>query len=147
MPIGVRLPRWAYAPTAIDLRRRNHPLGAPPRHRPDCDRGRRVTLLHRRVSMLHRRRPTRFEPPPPKSEPGRRTAGEGRATETEGSVYHILYSLQTGSGISLDNMPDPLYSRLVSGDELRDHLARDRKSTRLNSSHHGISYAVFCLKK
>src|SRR5574337_260478 len=25
--------------------------------------------------------------------------------------------------------------------------ARDRKSTRLNSSHHSISYAVFCLKK
>src|SRR3712207_8095737 len=27
------------------------------------------------------------------------------------------------------------------------HLARDRKSTRLNSSHANISYAVFCLKK
>src|SRR5206468_10020100 len=26
-------------------------------------------------------------------------------------------------------------------------LARDRKSTRLNSSHDQISYAVFCLKK
>src|SRR5688572_32731965 len=26
-------------------------------------------------------------------------------------------------------------------------LARDRKSTRLNSSHSQISYAVFCLKK
>src|ERR1035441_10872929 len=26
-------------------------------------------------------------------------------------------------------------------------MARDRKSTRLNSSHLGISYAVFCLKK
>src|SRR5262245_64416423 len=26
-------------------------------------------------------------------------------------------------------------------------LSRDRKSTRLNSSHLGISYAVFCLKK
>src|SRR5258705_3181947 len=26
-------------------------------------------------------------------------------------------------------------------------IARDRKSTRLNSSHLGISYAVFCLKK
>src|SRR5262245_65271930 len=26
-------------------------------------------------------------------------------------------------------------------------LAADRKSTRLNSSHLGISYAVFCLKK
>src|SRR3712207_8113708 len=29
---------------------------------------------------------------------------------------------------------------------LRDH-AEDRKSTRLNSSHANISYAVFCLKK
>src|SRR3712207_7088471 len=29
---------------------------------------------------------------------------------------------------------------------LRD-LGRDRKSTRLNSSHANISYAVFCLKK
>src|SRR2546430_14980698 len=27
------------------------------------------------------------------------------------------------------------------------HLPRDRKSTRLNSSHSQISYAVFCLKK
>src|SRR5690349_22384730 len=29
----------------------------------------------------------------------------------------------------------------------RSHLGRDRKSTRLNSSHVEISYAVFCLKK
>src|SRR3712207_7768563 len=29
----------------------------------------------------------------------------------------------------------------------RDHRVRDRKSTRLNSSHANISYAVFCLKK
>src|SRR5260221_5046606 len=29
----------------------------------------------------------------------------------------------------------------------RDHGAEDRKSTRLNSSHTVISYAVFCLKK
>src|SRR2546430_6160006 len=29
----------------------------------------------------------------------------------------------------------------------RDRLLRDRKSTRLNSSHSQISYAVFCLKK
>src|SRR5690625_6686722 len=34
---------------------------------------------------------------------------------------------------------------LVEGGELRD--VRDRKSTRLNSSHVAISYAVFCLKK
>src|SRR5262245_62402973 len=38
--------------------------------------------------------------------------------------------------------------RIEVGAELgeRRHLA-DRKSTRLNSSHLGISYAVFCLKK
>src|SRR5205814_5827825 len=29
----------------------------------------------------------------------------------------------------------------------RRELVEDRKSTRLNSSHLGISYAVFCLKK
>src|SRR5699024_12778485 len=29
----------------------------------------------------------------------------------------------------------------------RDRQAQDRKSTRLNSSHVSISYAVFCLKK
>src|SRR5688572_30373667 len=38
----------------------------------------------------------------------------------------------------------------VEGESLRDRLTRehaDRKSTRLNSSHSQISYAVFCLKK
>src|SRR5262245_62990098 len=30
---------------------------------------------------------------------------------------------------------------------LESRRAQDRKSTRLNSSHLGISYAVFCLKK
>src|SRR5438045_6994083 len=32
-------------------------------------------------------------------------------------------------------------------DLLGGHFRLDRKSTRLNSSHLGISYAVFCLKK
>src|SRR5688572_31880015 len=31
-------------------------------------------------------------------------------------------------------------------DAVPDHARRDRKSTRLNSSHSQISYAVFCLK-
>src|SRR5262245_50323554 len=38
----------------------------------------------------------------------------------------------------------------VDGLQICEHLPRiwrDRKSTRLNSSHLGISYAVFCLKK
>src|SRR2546426_5812804 len=33
------------------------------------------------------------------------------------------------------------------GGEAVGHVPRDRKSTRLNSSHLVISYAVFCLKK
>src|SRR5258705_6552118 len=33
------------------------------------------------------------------------------------------------------------------GIEVRGLIKADRKSTRLNSSHLGISYAVFCLKK
>src|SRR3989442_4232415 len=45
------------------------------------------------------------------------------------------------------------YAALQERDYLRAHVAarlvrtRDRKSTRLNSSHVRISYAVFCLKK
>src|SRR3989442_8213285 len=36
---------------------------------------------------------------------------------------------------------------LVSGLRVRSAFDQDRKSTRLNSSHVRISYAVFCLKK
>src|SRR5438309_7785811 len=39
----------------------------------------------------------------------------------------------------------PAYER--SSSEARASVVRDRKSTRLNSSHSSISYAVFCLKK
>src|SRR5207245_10232043 len=36
---------------------------------------------------------------------------------------------------------------IVQGSKIRSRFdARDRKSTRLNSSHGSISYAVFCLK-
>src|SRR3712207_7938220 len=37
--------------------------------------------------------------------------------------------------------------RPVLVDVVRDPIRTDRKSTRLNSSHANISYAVFCLKK
>src|SRR3712207_6849583 len=40
---------------------------------------------------------------------------------------------------------EPGRDRPDDGDDLVDVL-RDRKSTRLNSSHANISYAVFCLK-
>src|SRR3712207_7132571 len=37
--------------------------------------------------------------------------------------------------------------RLVAEGKILDSTSIDRKSTRLNSSHANISYAVFCLKK
>src|SRR5256885_17256964 len=65
-------------------------------------------------------------------------------------------SLHDALPISLGGVGDPLDVplRLAAGrGELRPahalglEVAQDRKSTRLNSSHLVISYAVFCLKK
>src|SRR5438552_18922987 len=42
---------------------------------------------------------------------------------------------------------DPDVHRGGQGDRIAQCRAGDRKSTRLNSSHQIISYAVFCLKK
>src|SRR2546426_4921010 len=47
-------------------------------------------------------------------------------------------------GTSLQDFHHPAFT-LIGSDDL--HAGRDRKSTRLNSSHLVISYAVFCLKK
>src|SRR5438045_7170430 len=41
----------------------------------------------------------------------------------------------------------PRAGRVDARADLVLRVAQDRKSTRLNSSHLGISYAVFCLKK
>src|SRR3712207_8637500 len=38
-------------------------------------------------------------------------------------------------------------ARVVGSRQQRRRINEDRKSTRLNSSHANISYAVFCLKK
>src|SRR3712207_7069501 len=49
---------------------------------------------------------------------------------------------------SLRNYPDVYEVFNTHGsDAMRWMLMSDRKSTRLNSSHANISYAVFCLKK
>src|SRR2546427_5264990 len=66
-----------------------------------------------------------------------------------GSVLHQVVDAQVADALRLDmceGMRDP-------GARVRDVARRgarlqvDRKSTRLNSSHSQISYAVFCLKK
>src|SRR5262245_50874156 len=64
--------------------------------------------------------------------------------------------VEPSAGISLDDdrfrRHDDLGSRLSGGQHSLFFsrpatVLSDRKSTRLNSSHLGISYAVFCLKK
>src|SRR5438445_6049373 len=68
------------------------------------------------------------------------------------SLHELFRSLE---GPALADVGRALAAARVVGAEL-GHLAalaprsatrRDRKSTRLNSSHANISYAVFCLKK
>src|SRR5690625_6905447 len=48
--------------------------------------------------------------------------------------------------ISIYAFSTPLFLYLINYKSLRNFIV-DRKSTRLNSSHVAISYAVFCLKK
>src|SRR3712207_7512822 len=59
-----------------------------------------------------------------------------------------------GEPASIPGTGGPVRDRLAAGGvradpgtEPDDGAAQDRKSTRLNSSHANISYAVFCLKK
>src|SRR3712207_7609923 len=61
-------------------------------------------------------------------------------------------ALHTGSTHDPLDRSLPAPARAAGGHARRDPLehvggVRDRKSTRLNSSHANISYAVFCLKK
>src|SRR5262245_62828916 len=65
-----------------------------------------------------------------------------RPTEDAGdTIFALLSVLSPGreGDLALPLAADPLRSVRAS--------QPDRKSTRLNSSHLGISYAVFCLKK
>src|SRR5256886_8645442 len=58
-----------------------------------------------------------------------------------------LRSLSSGKGTRLRRHGDRLSRQEQKVRRMRRHQAQDRKSTRLNSSHSQISYAVFCLKK
>src|SRR5690606_15324022 len=53
----------------------------------------------------------------------------------------------TSTGTSRNTPVAITSSRTPGSSTVTSHRARDRKSTRLNSSHVKISYAVFCLKK
>src|SRR5438445_2228285 len=61
-----------------------------------------------------------------------------------------IYTLSLHDALPISNIAADRASRYVSHASAGESGARrisDRKSTRLNSSHANISYAVFCLKK
>src|SRR2546430_8039350 len=61
------------------------------------------------------------------------------------AVYHPRVS-RLGFWLKSPYLPPPL-DRPHTSTITPSHFRADRKSTRLNSSHSQISYAVFCLKK
>src|SRR5947208_13427738 len=82
-----------------------------------------------------------------------RSAGDGGMSDSAGLSFPTSLGTSTADQIRLlgqDLTADPMGK--VSFGELAFWLVTlrrptDRKSTRLNSSHQIISYAVFCLKK
>src|SRR5690242_21083055 len=62
-----------------------------------------------------------------------------------------LHRQRQSTAAHINTKHDPLFTRVVRehhGPGASDKRVKgDRKSTRLNSSHMSISYAVFCLKK
>src|SRR6266446_7950511 len=102
-----------------------------------------------RTANLHRLFEVRMEP---HDEP------VGRSLGARPCDFHVLAQdeLEPAAQASLDggnvDLALPLRTVAIADREQRTrgvdrHIERDRKSTRLNSSHLVISYAVFCLKK
>src|SRR5256885_9473293 len=60
---------------------------------------------------------------------------------------HCLSAMLPAAALAQDQLGIPLQTPLVLSYNSAFISLRDRKSTRLNSSHLVISYAVFCLKK
>src|SRR5256884_7559077 len=89
------------------------------------------------------------------NEPGNRNMGSYAKEELKDKTARVLVLLpQTFEWAREVNPTQPLTSGVCCVDQAPDgsHLGeleqiQDRKSTRLNSSHGYISYAVFCLKK
>src|SRR5215211_4543635 len=81
---------------------------------------------------------------------GKGLVGAGTAAGDGGGVYRSRYAEATSGypatpGTADVGPPAPAWSQARTAED--GPLAGDRKSTRLNSSHTVISYAVFCLKK
>src|SRR5574337_139196 len=66
--------------------------------------------------------------------------------DTKGTFHAKMGSIKDKNGMDLTEAEDIKERWQKYTEELYKKDLQDRKSTRLNSSHHSISYAVFCLK-
>src|SRR5204862_7041288 len=73
----------------------------------------------------------------------------GRARRACGVGYHEGYRVGARRGVGMYRGRPRTGAAVAEAPRVRERRRqhRDRKSTRLNSSHVEISYAVFCLKK
>src|SRR5690625_6140003 len=75
----------------------------------------------------------------------------GKESDYETTKKMVLDILKSDDGKKaiVDMMSDEKIKKqlVIASDIVQDAIDKDRKSTRLNSSHVAISYAVFCLKK
>src|SRR5207249_12239972 len=128
-------------------RRRGHEVvqGAVSLAQPGCGGDR---AMHEVERVLHRALERAAE---------RQPRGDGGGERAAGAVSRGRLEARTGEASS-DPVRDQHVHHHVTGEvtafheccpraELHERPAGDRKSTRLNSSHVSISYAVFCLKK
>src|SRR5256886_3241265 len=60
---------------------------------------------------------------------------------------HTETTVEHGAGCHCQEFTEQSFTERPSQSQREVEITRDRKSTRLNSSHSQISYAVFCLKK
>src|SRR5207249_7385674 len=72
--------------------------------------------------------------------------GDERSRPTRHRPHLRQHDFRVAAGHDVGAVPPQLLVQLLAGPE-PDLDDLDRKSTRLNSSHVSISYAVFCLKK
>ena len=68
--------------------------------------------------------------------------------DVESTIGDVVVETTQNKGLSPEYWTERIVNKIVSISDNADPMvkAQDRKSTRLNSSHGYISYAVFCLK-
>src|SRR5690242_20971301 len=105
-----------------------------------------------RTSAQHRKNtsPRHAEPPRMSPEMSVPSAGMPVMEQSRAPAYRLVRRPLAGAGPGPAGGPDAPQGppRLDQAQQqVVEHKGGDRKSTRLNSSHMSISYAVFCLKK